>query len=437
MNATITIVDSATHNPVTGALVFAGTTPAQELGNGKYSVIFNLGSTLLRVTAPGYQAFRTTFTDFPPSNVSLSPSVVGTQQITIVCPPGGAVVTVNNEQVLIDATSQSGTTAGRLLPGAYPYTATKDGYAPGSGTINVVAGISTYTIDPLQKNADTTAADTTPAGDNATVTPTPVLTGDNQGVTSVNRSALPAASSSVQPANADYEWLYPNTDDGKYFTTTQARLYIGNLFVDEMDTLQVALQANKIPVYGYASEDFDAVGRGKRLVQGQLAINFISEGYLYTVLSEYDRLLNAPPAPDPDQQQLQQLYTQKNILLTQAQTTAPLSGFGIGADTPVSQEEIDSQLDLVQKQIDQLHAKLGKQSVDAVRVSLVNADKLKAPKNAVYKPIAFNIEYQFEGGGRTVTRRLENCILTGNEQILDQSGMPIKDVYSFIARRMS
>lgn len=432
MTKTILIIDSTTGQPVLGALVFVGFTPAVELGSGKYSATFNIGASLIRITAVGYTDFRSTFQDLP-TRIALSPSPVSGQQITIVCPPGQCTVTINGEQVVISGTS--GRTSSKLVPGSYPFTVTKPGYTDLSGTITVVGSQAEYVIGPLQKATDSGTSDTAPASTTATVSPVPVITGDGQGITQISQADLPPAQ--TQPANTDYEFIYPNSSDGKYFTTTQARLYIGNLFIDEMDVLQVALQSNQIPVYGYSSSDFDAVGRGKSLVQGQLAINFISEGYLYTVLSEYKRRMNAKPAPDPDQQLLQQLYAQKNTLLQQSQTSLPLSGFGIGTDTPVSQDAIQDQLDLTQGQIDQLHAKLGKASVDAVRVSLVSADRLTGPKNAVYVRGPFNIEYQFEGGGRKVVKRIENCFLTGNEQVLDQSGMPIKDVYSFMARRMN
>ena len=44
------------------------------------------------------------------------------------------------------------------------------------------------------------------------------------------------------------------------------------------------LQANLIPKFGYCSFKFDDVAQGKSLIQGQLAINFISPGYLIGVL---------------------------------------------------------------------------------------------------------------------------------------------------------
>jgi hypothetical protein len=55
-----------------------------------------------------------------------------------------------------------------------------------------------------------------------------------------------------------------------------ARMYIGNVFVDELDSVQFVLQDNKIPVYPYLGRYFAAIGQGRSLVQGQIAINFIS-----------------------------------------------------------------------------------------------------------------------------------------------------------------
>ena len=47
--------------------------------------------------------------------------------------------------------------------------------------------------------------------------------------------------------------------------------------IDELDSVQFVLQDNKIPVYSYMGRYFAAIGQGRSLVQGQIAINFISE----------------------------------------------------------------------------------------------------------------------------------------------------------------
>jgi hypothetical protein len=57
-----------------------------------------------------------------------------------------------------------------------------------------------------------------------------------------------------------------------------------DIFIDEFHHIMWELQANLIPKFGYCSFKFDDVAQGKSLVQGQLAINFVSPGYLIGAL---------------------------------------------------------------------------------------------------------------------------------------------------------
>jgi len=56
--------------------------------------------------------------------------------------------------------------------------------------------------------------------------------------------------------------------------------------------------------------------------------------------------------------------------------------------------------------------------------------------NAVYSDIMFDIVINITHGSRTITRKLEKCVLTGNSQTYDNGGNPITDDYSFIARKV-
>jgi hypothetical protein len=54
----------------------------------------------------------------------------------------------------------------------------------------------------------------------------------------------------------------------------------------------------------------------------------------------------------------------------------------------------------------------------------------------VYRKVPFDIVLELEGGGRTVTRRISNCVLTSNEQIFGDNDSPLIDSYGFIARSL-
>jgi hypothetical protein len=187
-------------------------------------------------------------------------------------------------------------------------------------------------------------------------------------------------------------------------------MYIGDLYIDELVGFQYTLQSNKVPVFGYASSLMDAVGTGKSLVQGQLNINFVTEGYLYTVLNEYKNRSANPPAAD--EQAIQTLMAQyQSLAATPNNTTA------------------QSQMTAIRQQMNQLFAN----NPDLATSGLGKPDVPKS-YNAAYSKVPFDIVMKFEGGGRTVTKRIKKCVLTSNEQILGDNDSTLLDSYGFIAR---
>jgi hypothetical protein len=81
--------------------------------------------------------------------------------------------------------------------------------------------------------------------------------------------------------------------DLDYFSGSQAALYIGDVWVDEVVNFQYSVQQSKQPIYGYASQLFDDVSAGTVLVQGSFSINFKESGYLWLVLQRYKRFDDA------------------------------------------------------------------------------------------------------------------------------------------------
>ena len=75
--------------------------------------------------------------------------------------------------------------------------------------------------------------------------------------------------------------------DKEYFSDTQAALYIGDVFVDEVTSYGYFRQHQKTPIYGYASNKFDGVSDGPIIINGTFSINFKEAHYLYLVLMRY------------------------------------------------------------------------------------------------------------------------------------------------------
>jgi len=226
-----------------------------------------------------------------------------------------------------------------------------------------------------------------------------------------------ASIGTVASPDTDPSVSWPQYNYGKYFTPTQAFMYIGDVFIDELNGFQYTLQGNKIPVFGYSSYRMDAVGTGKSLVQGQLTINFISEGYLYTVLNDY-KTRSSGPRPEDERAALN-LVEQYTVLVSNGAATSA-SGRVQMADVRVKLNKLlanNSNLPSV----------------------IANAKKSAQPTgiNPVYSRTPFDIVFQFEGGGRTITRRINKCVLTSNEQILGDGDSIVLEAYGFIARDIS
>lgn len=68
-----------------------------------------------------------------------------------------------------------------------------------------------------------------------------------------------------------------------YFCGTQSKVFFGDIWVDDIVTIQYNVKQDKEPIYGYASQNFDAVARGVILVQGSFTIAFKEMGYLNVI----------------------------------------------------------------------------------------------------------------------------------------------------------
>lgn len=75
--------------------------------------------------------------------------------------------------------------------------------------------------------------------------------------------------------------------DLEYYSGSQATVYIGDVFVDEITHIEWRRQQEKTPLYGYASQLFDGTARGHVLVSGAFSINWKESGYLWAILRRW------------------------------------------------------------------------------------------------------------------------------------------------------
>jgi hypothetical protein len=71
----------------------------------------------------------------------------------------------------------------------------------------------------------------------------------------------------------------------RYFSGTDAEIYFGEIYIDEVVQIQFQVQQNTMPLFGYNSYVYDQVARGSRIINGTFTVNFTQANYLYDVLN--------------------------------------------------------------------------------------------------------------------------------------------------------
>jgi len=81
-----------------------------------------------------------------------------------------------------------------------------------------------------------------------------------------------------------------------YFSGAQSKVFFGDIWVDDIITIQFQVNNDKLPIYGYASEYFDAVAKGQVIIQGSLTVAFKEVGYLNIIKNVLDKQKEKKPS---------------------------------------------------------------------------------------------------------------------------------------------
>lgn len=436
---TLHVKNTADNSPVVGARVFIDgsanfdpnqfTVATNSAGTATFQFVSNLGTKLMQLTADGFQdTTQVILTDVlvQSLNLTMTPNAPSSQVLNLQFIPQvpGIVWSITGPTpangVSIDNGSSTSLTP--VLFGSYTLTATLTGFQSLNVLLIVNGQTDPYTFG-FTKNDDpnTQQQQGNTNGDSSQPTSQP--------------ASIVSQVSTEPPAQS--EFIYPNSDYDKYFTTIAARIYIGNLFIDELNSIQYAMQDNAVPVYGYASRFVDAYGQGRSLVQGQLAINFVTEGYLFTVMQEYKRYLANTQTQDSliDSPKIDLVAQTLGLMATRDSLLQQANNNPNDTTSEIRAGQIQAQIS----------AKLNAMSSD--QVALLNNQRERQLKtfndvigfdNAVYQDVLFDIRIELgnEVTGVRRVRYLEKCKLISNEQIMDQSGQVILDSYGFLCRRL-
>lgn len=219
----------------------------------------------------------------------------------------------------------------------------------------------------------------------------------------------------------------------EYFAGSDVRIYFGDIWVDEVTSLQFTLQENVAPIFGYASHTYDAVARGSRQIQGTFRINFKESYYLHSITNRLEL-------------KLKEGLVANNVPFTANKST---NVEGVTVEQLVKQASNSTEKDF-NALADEFEKSLWGSAANQYLAGITN----NRPREGWFYPqstrpilnqVGFNIvmlygpyaeSYKAEGTMpvSTTAHSLIGVHLTSVSQIVDGSGQPIQEEYSFIAK---
>lgn len=201
----------------------------------------------------------------------------------------------------------------------------------------------------------------------------------------------------------------------QYFSGVQASVFIGDVWVDDVVSLDFNVDHAREPVYGYGSQHFDFLPKGRILVTGTFTINFREPNYLWMILARY-KVFNP-----------EDIATGKGALDYQK-----------AAD--ITRNELETFPSDPRKNFDLFMAQNGS-NAEAVKNELNNAlvtksSRGKKPERFNHGIFAITVGYGADPS-EGVGERINYVQIMGKSKVIMADGMPVQEQYSFIARDIS
>jgi hypothetical protein len=201
----------------------------------------------------------------------------------------------------------------------------------------------------------------------------------------------------------------------QYFSGVQASVFIGDIWVDDIVSLDYQVDHNREPIYGYGSQHFDFIPKGRILVTGSFTINFREPNYLWMILARY-KVFN----PDEIQNNKAALDYQRAADITRG--------------------ELETFPNDPRKNFDLFMAQ-NTGSAEAVKQELNNSlvtksSRGKKPERFNHGIFAITVGYGSDLAN-AIGERINFVQITGKGKVVMADGRPVQETYSFIARDIS
>lgn len=224
----------------------------------------------------------------------------------------------------------------------------------------------------------------------------------------------------------------------EYFAGADIRIYFGDIWIDEITSLQFTLQEQVAPIFGYASYTWDKVARGSRYIQGSFSINFKESYYLQQVLNSLTSEMSSDATGNTagfNTSNWQSGLDIEALMKTNNQSFSDIADqfeeslWGTGTNTDINADT------KARTQNSYFYPEF-KTGVDKNGNATYSANSQKQLLDH-----GFNILISYgpmnENGGMATpesTHSLVGVQLTGVSQIIGGDGSPVQEQYTFMAR---
>lgn len=249
-----------------------------------------------------------------------------------------------------------------------------------------------------------------------------------------------------------------------YWSGLDCRIYANNILIDEIISLQYTLQEAVMPLFAYHSYTYETVLHGARRVEGSFTINYKRDSYLYELLRQLDEPTSTrESATSLRDTEAFRMAREGNATLevftalaAGGQAHRPNSGGRIKVD-PVLLKNVAEDFEQAMWGAKREH--LNDPATRQVTTDLFNSTSAKAPRFELPRRFDINIQFgsakdlklrrrkivggvveeDFDAENRVAipvatSTRIIGVALNGNGRVVDDSGKPIIETYSFIAK---
>jgi hypothetical protein len=234
-----------------------------------------------------------------------------------------------------------------------------------------------------------------------------------------------------------YTSTYVNRFD--FYSGSQITVWFGNIMIDDISSIQWVRQQNKMPIFGYASQYFDAVANGIVTIQGSFVINFRQQGYLPAVIQKIKdlyKVYNSGSSESKINASSSQWPVVKELI------SAHLRNGTFGPQTAQDIQDLGNSPDFFET------VKIYEEFIWGNTISSAeNTLNYEPPDVKQAKEISDGFNILISYGDPTYTtpktmtdymqstvKMLDHVHLLGQAQMIQVGGQPVQEQYNFIAR---